>query len=226
MKGAPRSASGVASCLFKTPKSAKGKVLAGTVSFSAGGTAFAKRFVAKLAAERIDDRGQRLACRRRRSSGAARSSSAVGPRLTIANACASSGSPATGHTSSDEPTTSMSEAARASSSPAPSRLRAAARRRRRRRASGPRRTAGRAGPGRRGAARATASSGSVHRQRGTARTGSTRAPRRRRGSRRARGAVSMFCVTTAWTSPRARARRARGVRRSARPRAAARSAAR
>jgi len=48
VKGAPRSASGVASCLFRTPKSAKGKVLAGTVSFSAGGTAFAKRFVAKL----------------------------------------------------------------------------------------------------------------------------------------------------------------------------------
>lgn len=48
VKGAPKSASGVASCLFKTPKSAKGKLLAGTVSFRAGGTAFTKRFAAKL----------------------------------------------------------------------------------------------------------------------------------------------------------------------------------
>ncbi len=59
----------------------------------------------------------------------ARSSSAVGPRLTIANARASSGRPATGQTSSDEPTTSMSPPPRASSVAAPSHPPAAARRR-------------------------------------------------------------------------------------------------
>jgi hypothetical protein len=48
VKGAGKAASGVASCLFRTPKSAKGKVLRGSVSFSAGGTAFTKRFATKL----------------------------------------------------------------------------------------------------------------------------------------------------------------------------------
>lgn len=47
-KGGPKAASGVASCLFKTPKSAKGKSLAGTISFRAGGSAFTKRFAVKL----------------------------------------------------------------------------------------------------------------------------------------------------------------------------------
>jgi hypothetical protein len=48
MKGASKTASGVASCLFKTPKSAKGKTLLGSVSFAAGGTSFTKRFSARL----------------------------------------------------------------------------------------------------------------------------------------------------------------------------------
>ncbi len=48
LKGSARAASGVASCLFRTPKSAKGKRLAGSVSFRAGGTAFTKRFAARL----------------------------------------------------------------------------------------------------------------------------------------------------------------------------------
>lgn len=48
IKGAPKAASGVASCLFKTPKSAKGKAMSGAVSFRAGGTAFTKRFATKL----------------------------------------------------------------------------------------------------------------------------------------------------------------------------------
>ncbi len=48
VKGAPKSASGVASCLFKTPKSAKGRSLSGSVSFRAGGASFTKRFMARL----------------------------------------------------------------------------------------------------------------------------------------------------------------------------------
>jgi hypothetical protein len=48
VKGGARAASGVASCLFKTPKTAKGKALAGSVSFRAGGSAFTKRFATTL----------------------------------------------------------------------------------------------------------------------------------------------------------------------------------
>jgi len=48
LKGAPKAASGSASCLYRTPKSAKGKTLRGTISFSARGTKLAKRFVVKL----------------------------------------------------------------------------------------------------------------------------------------------------------------------------------
>lgn len=48
MKGGARAASGVASCLFKTPKRAKGQTLAGRLSFRAGGTSFTKRFGVKL----------------------------------------------------------------------------------------------------------------------------------------------------------------------------------
>ncbi len=48
VKGAPKAASGVASCRFKTPRSAKGKALAGTISFRAGGERFTKRFAARL----------------------------------------------------------------------------------------------------------------------------------------------------------------------------------
>jgi hypothetical protein len=48
VKGGPRAASGVASCLFKTARSAKGKSLAGSISFRAGGSAFTKRFAVRL----------------------------------------------------------------------------------------------------------------------------------------------------------------------------------
>jgi hypothetical protein len=48
VKGPPKAASGVASCLFKTPKSAKGKQLAGSIAFTAGGSSFTKRFAARL----------------------------------------------------------------------------------------------------------------------------------------------------------------------------------
>ena len=41
-------ASGLASCLFKTPKSAKGKAMTGSIAFRAGGTAFTKRFATTL----------------------------------------------------------------------------------------------------------------------------------------------------------------------------------
>jgi hypothetical protein len=48
VKGGPKSSSGVASCLFKTPGGAKGQTLAGSVSFAAGGQRFTKRFSTKL----------------------------------------------------------------------------------------------------------------------------------------------------------------------------------
>jgi len=49
VRGTPRAASGVASCLFKTLKSAKGKTMSGSVSFRAGGSSITKRFATKLA---------------------------------------------------------------------------------------------------------------------------------------------------------------------------------
>lgn len=48
VKGGAKAASGLASCLFTTPKSAKGKTLAGSVSFRAGGQPFTKRFSVRL----------------------------------------------------------------------------------------------------------------------------------------------------------------------------------
>ena len=48
VKGGAKAASGVASCLFKTPKSAKGKAMSGSISFRAGGRAFKKRFSTRL----------------------------------------------------------------------------------------------------------------------------------------------------------------------------------
>ena len=48
VRGASKAASGVASCLFKTPKSARGKAMIGSISFRAGGAAFTKRFSTKL----------------------------------------------------------------------------------------------------------------------------------------------------------------------------------
>jgi hypothetical protein len=49
LKAAGRSGSGVASCLFRTPRAARGKTLRGSVRFTAGGTAFARAFSVKLA---------------------------------------------------------------------------------------------------------------------------------------------------------------------------------
>ena len=48
VKGGAKAASGLASCLFKTPKSAKGKAMTGSIAFRAGGTAFTKRFATTL----------------------------------------------------------------------------------------------------------------------------------------------------------------------------------
>jgi hypothetical protein len=48
IRGGVRSSSGVASCLFKTPKSGKGKTMVGSVSFRAGGQSFQRRFVSRL----------------------------------------------------------------------------------------------------------------------------------------------------------------------------------
>ena len=48
VKGAGRSASGVASCRFKTPKTSKGKRLVGSISFEAGGSSFTRRFAVRL----------------------------------------------------------------------------------------------------------------------------------------------------------------------------------
>jgi hypothetical protein len=48
IKAEARSRSGLASCLFKTPRTAAGRVLAGSISFRAGGRAFTKRFSMRL----------------------------------------------------------------------------------------------------------------------------------------------------------------------------------
>lgn len=48
VRGSSKARSGVASCLFKSPKSAKGRTLRGSVSFRAGGTAFTRRFSTRL----------------------------------------------------------------------------------------------------------------------------------------------------------------------------------
>ncbi|HET9436576.1 MAG TPA: hypothetical protein VFO64_00125 [Gaiellaceae bacterium] len=49
LKGVAKTAPGVASCSFRTAQRAKGKTLAGSVSFRAGGKAFTKRFSTRLA---------------------------------------------------------------------------------------------------------------------------------------------------------------------------------
>lgn len=48
LKGTPRAANGAASCTFRTPSVAKGKTLAGSVAFRAGGKRFSKRFSVRL----------------------------------------------------------------------------------------------------------------------------------------------------------------------------------
>ncbi len=48
LTGTPRAARGSATCSFRTPRAAKGKALRGTVSFSARGTRFSKRFAVTL----------------------------------------------------------------------------------------------------------------------------------------------------------------------------------
>jgi uncharacterized protein DUF11 len=48
IKGGAKSSSGVASCLFKTPRTGKGKTMLGSISFKAGGHSFTKRFSKRL----------------------------------------------------------------------------------------------------------------------------------------------------------------------------------
>lgn len=48
LRGAPRSGSGSATCVYLPPKSARGKVLRGTISFTARSTKFTRRFSTKL----------------------------------------------------------------------------------------------------------------------------------------------------------------------------------
>lgn len=48
VKGKPRAAAGSAKCVYKTPRAAKGKTLRGSVSFTARGKRFTKRFSVKL----------------------------------------------------------------------------------------------------------------------------------------------------------------------------------
>ena len=48
LKGKPSAARGVARCVYRPPRAAKGKRLTGSVSFTAVGTRFAKRFSARL----------------------------------------------------------------------------------------------------------------------------------------------------------------------------------
>lgn len=47
-KGTGKAARGTATCIYRTPSSAKGKVLRATVSFTAGTTRFTKRFSVRL----------------------------------------------------------------------------------------------------------------------------------------------------------------------------------
>jgi hypothetical protein len=46
--GTPRAATGTATCLYRTPKTAKGKTLRGTISFTAGGKRLTRRFAVRL----------------------------------------------------------------------------------------------------------------------------------------------------------------------------------
>ena len=48
LKGTPRAGSGSATCLYRPPKTAKGKTLRGTISFTAREKRFTKRFSTKL----------------------------------------------------------------------------------------------------------------------------------------------------------------------------------
>ncbi len=48
LKGVGRAGSGSATCTYKTPRGAKGKVLRGAVSFTAAGSRYARRFSARL----------------------------------------------------------------------------------------------------------------------------------------------------------------------------------
>jgi subtilisin family serine protease len=48
VKGKPRAAAGSAKCVYKTPRAAKGKTLKGSVSFTARGKRFTKKFSVKL----------------------------------------------------------------------------------------------------------------------------------------------------------------------------------
>jgi hypothetical protein len=49
LKGIARAGSGIATCRYRLPKTARGKTLRGTISFTARGRSFTKRFAARLA---------------------------------------------------------------------------------------------------------------------------------------------------------------------------------
>jgi hypothetical protein len=49
LKGISRAGSGIATCRYRFPKAAKGKTFRGTISFTARGKSFTKRFAARLA---------------------------------------------------------------------------------------------------------------------------------------------------------------------------------
>jgi hypothetical protein len=48
VRGTPRHGLGRATCVYRTPKSAKGKVLRGVIAFTANGTKVSRRFAVKL----------------------------------------------------------------------------------------------------------------------------------------------------------------------------------
>jgi hypothetical protein len=48
VKSSPRTGTGLASCVVKTPRSARAKLLRGTIGFRAGGNSFTKRYATRL----------------------------------------------------------------------------------------------------------------------------------------------------------------------------------
>lgn len=48
VRGVPKAKRGLASCIYRTPRTAKGKTLRGTVSFTARGERYVRRFFARL----------------------------------------------------------------------------------------------------------------------------------------------------------------------------------
>jgi hypothetical protein len=48
VRGAPKATRGKAACIYRTPRTAKGKTLRGSVAFTARGERYVRRFAAKL----------------------------------------------------------------------------------------------------------------------------------------------------------------------------------